>query len=208
MATQEKETTGAEKKKNRVIQTKLSKVEFPEVCPVCMEEAEDLVAITILDSIQLEKDSTIVGTWSDGRNGVDAAIAASRGATTFWVPACMVHGSKSVTTARKKVISVVGFFVLFYPILFYVLGVLAALEFDRPMLLVLLPLVLLLILLVGILMYGFYPRALQRKITFVEINRPKDYVRIEIRNPEYATAFLKINEMHSEDIRKREKVES
>ncbi|MHA2371886.1 MAG: hypothetical protein ACXAEB_02645 [Candidatus Thorarchaeota archaeon] len=208
MATHGKKAAGVEKKRHRVIQAKLSKVEFPEVCPVCMEEAEDLVAITILDSTRLNKDSTIAGTWSDGRNGMDAAIAASKGASTFWVATCMVHGSKNVTTVQKKVISVVGFFVLFYPILFYVLGVIAALEFARPMLPVLLPFVLLLILLIGILMYGFYPRALERMIKFVEINRPRDYVQIEIRNPEYVVAFLKINEMHSEDLGKRESVES
>ena len=53
----------------------------------------------------------------------------------------------------------------------------------------------LIVILVLILMYGLYPRALERAIRFHDVNRVKDYVILSVSNRDYLNRFLKLNEM-------------
>ena len=50
-------------------------------------------------------------------------------------------------------------------------------------------------LLVMILLYGLFPRALERAIRFHKINRANDSVLLSISNSEYCQLFLDLNEM-------------
>ncbi len=191
-------------KMRSIVKVKLTNVTFPEVCPVCMDEAEDLVPITVFEHPQRFGTSSFKGggflssSWkkSDDRAGV--ALTSAQGAVSFWVPACMAHGSQSIVTTQKTVASVIGFFLLFYPLLFFALEVITAIHFARPILEPLGWFVILLFLLIIDILYGFYPRALQRKIQFLEINRARNEVYIKIENPDYLEAFLTSNEMYAD----------
>ena len=191
-------------KMRSIVKVKLTNVTFPEVCPVCMDEAEDLVPITVFEHPQRFGTSSFKGggfltsSWkkSDDRAGV--ALAGAQGAVSFWVPACMAHGSQSIVTTQKTVASVIGFFLLFYPFLFFVLEVITAIHFERPILEPLGWFVILLFLLIVDILYGFYPRALQRRIQFLEINRARNEVYIKIENLDYLEAFLTSNEMYAD----------
>jgi hypothetical protein len=59
------------------IRVKLSKIRFPEVCPVCLDEVEDLVFVTI---VERARDDFEAREWSDGRDKTKAALNAASGA--------------------------------------------------------------------------------------------------------------------------------
>ena len=182
-----------EKKK---ICVKLSKIQFPEICPVCLEEPEDLVFVTIIEKGDYDYTSS---SWIRGQDRTEVALNAARGAVTFTIPTCISHGSKSVRSLRTKLVAALGFFVLFYPILFYVLQINAALEFSRPLSQPLLGFAATFSLLVILLIYGLIPRALERAIRFDDVSRVKDSVSLSISNIEYRNQFMDLN-MISTDI--------
>jgi hypothetical protein len=178
-------------KSPRRVRVKLSKIQFPDLCPVCSSEAEDLVFVTVIDK---ETDDYASSSWTK-RDGVNTELQTAKEATTFAVPTCMQHGSKSVRSLRMKLTAALGLFLLFYPILFYLLRINVALTSSRPLAEPLTALTVLIVILVLILMYGLYPRALERAIRFHDVNRVKDYVILSVSNRDYLNRFLKLNEM-------------
>jgi hypothetical protein len=173
------------------IRVKLSRIQFPEICPVCLEDPEDLVFVTILEK-------THDGTWAKQQDKLEIALNAARGATTFAVPTCMRHGSKSVRSLRTRLIAALGFFVLFYPILFFLLRINVALVYSRPLLQPVLGFLSTTSILILVLVYGLFPRALERAIRFHDVSRAKDAVFLSISNTEYHRLFLDLNEMVSD----------
>ncbi len=180
------------KKGPSTLNAKLSKIQFPEVCPVCLEEPEDLVFVTIAEKWD---DEYAPSSWMRQQDKVSVALDAARGATTFAIPTCMKHGSKSVRSLKTKLIAALGFFILFYPILFFLIQINVALNFSRPLLPALLPFSAITILLIIILLYGLFPRALERSIRFQDVSRIRDSVLLSFSNFEYYRLFMKLNEM-------------
>ena len=176
---------------NSKIEVKLSKIQFPEVCPVCLEEPEDLVFVTIVEKTGDMASSS----WMKQQDKVGVALEAAKGSTTFAVPTCMLHGSKSVRTLRTKIIAAVGFFVMYYPILFFLLDINSAMANSRPFIRPLLGVVASIIILLVFLVYGLFPRALERALRFHDVNRARNSVLLTISNPEYRSLFLDLNEM-------------
>ncbi|NHI90695.1 MAG: hypothetical protein EAX87_14335 [Candidatus Thorarchaeota archaeon] len=173
------------------VRVKLSRIQFPEACPVCLSEVEDLVFVTVVDK---EADAYASSSWTK-QDEVNIQLQTAKSATTFAIPTCMRHGSKSVRSLRMKLIAALGFFLLFYPILFYLFRINVALTYSRPLAEPLIALAVLVVILVLILMYGLYPRALERAIRFHDVSRVKDYVILSVSNREYLNRFLKLNEM-------------
>jgi hypothetical protein len=141
---------------------------------------------------------SLVGGWTKGHDKAEVILQEAKGGTTFWIPACFQHGSGTITTPRKKVISAIGFLLLFYPFMFYVLGIAAALEFSRPLTEMLLPLILIFAFIIVDIMYGFYPRALERHVKILDLSRAKNRATIILKNDEYRTLFLEHNALHAE----------
>ncbi|MHA1908345.1 MAG: hypothetical protein ACW98Y_13685 [Candidatus Thorarchaeota archaeon] len=189
------------KGKDRIhtVNAKLSRVVFPEVCPVCISEAEDLVALTIMETKERWTETrSLVGGWTKSQDRADVILQESRGGTTFWIPACLQHGSGTITTPRKKVISAIGFLFLLYPFIFSVLLIANALEFSRPIGELGWMLLFVFILIIGDILYGFFPRALERNIRIWEISRAKDRVTIILKNEKYRMMFLEQNALHAD----------
>lgn len=173
------------------IRARLSKIQFPELCPVCQNDVEDLVFVTIIEKAGDFDPSS----WSNGSDKTKFALNAARGYTTFTVPTCMRHGSKSVRFLWTKLIAVIGFFILFYPILFFLLQINLALIYSRSLLPPLLGFLITSLTLMWFFLYGFFPRALERALRFQNVNRVSDSLLISISNPEYRDQFLELNEM-------------
>ena len=110
----------------------------------------------------------------------------------------MRHGSKSVRFLWTKLIEVIGFFILFYPILFFLLQINVAVVYSRPLLPSLLGFLITAFILMWFFLYGFFPRALERALRFQDVSRVNDSLLVSISNPEYRDQFLELNEMHSE----------
>jgi len=184
------------KRKYLRIKTKLSRIKFPEICPVCLDEAEDLVFVTVSERIGPEsyESSSMI----KGEDRVSVALESAKGATTFPVPTCLMHGSKSVRSLRTKLIAVAGFFVFFYPILFFLLQINVALIYSRPVFEPVAGFSFFTTLLLLSLLYGLFPRALERSLRFENISRTKDSVDVVMKNREYGKRFLNLNEMFSE----------
>jgi hypothetical protein len=161
-----------------------------------MEPAEDLVFITIIESYG--PDSYESSSWSKDSDKTTAALQSARTSTTFNVPTCMSHGSKSVRTLRTRLVSVVGFFVLFYPIVFYLLQINLALVSSRSLTEPVISVVFFIALLVIAILYGVIPRALERGLKFENTSRTKDLVDVIIANREYRELFRTENEMFIE----------
>ena len=51
-----------------------------------------------------------------------------------------------------------------------------------------------------LVIYGYYPRALERSLKFIDIDRAKDAVYIDIMNDEYRKLFMDLNAMHADVI--------
>lgn len=179
------------------IKVKLTKIQFPEICPVCLDDAEDLVFVTIVEKA---RDDFEALAWNNGKDKTKAALDTARGATTFGVPTCMSHGSKSVRSFRTKMIAVLGFFIMFYPILFYVLQINLALTYSRPLIPPATGFLVTFTALFLFLLYGFFPRALERALRFHNVSRAKDSVFLSISSSEYRNHFLEMNEMFSDEI--------
>lgn len=181
-----------EQKSTSKIRVKLSKIQFPEVCPVCLEDPEDLVFVTIIEKVG---DDYTSSSWAKQQDKAAVALNASKGATTFVIPTCMRHGSKSVRTLKTKLIAALGFFVLFYPILFFLLQINVALVYSRSLLQPLWGLIFTSSLLMIILLYGLFPRALEREVRFRDVSRVNDSVLLSLSNTEYSKLFLELNVM-------------
>jgi hypothetical protein len=174
------------------LNVKLSKIQFPKVCPVCLQEPEDLVFVTIIEKVY---DDYASSSWAKPQDATSVALSAAKGATTFVIPTCMKHGSKKVRSLKTKLIAALGFFVLFYPILFFLLQINVALVYSRSFLQPLVGFIGTTGLLVMILLYGLFPRALERAIRFYNISPVNDSVLLSISNREYYQLFLDLNEM-------------
>lgn len=172
---------------------KLSRIKFPELCPVCMEPAEDLVFITIIES--QGPDSYESSSWAKGDDKIAAALQSARTSTTFHVPTCMFHGSKSVRTLRTRFVAVVGFFVLFYPIIFFLLQINLALIYSKSLTEPMLGALFFIGLLLVTILYAIIPRALERGLRFENTSRTNDSVDVIIANKEYRKRFREENEM-------------
>jgi hypothetical protein len=184
-----------------LVKAKISKVKFPEKCPVCLGEPEDLVSVTIK-----ERSSTVMGDegpvfmWTDGREMADRIMASARNAVVFWVPTCMLHGSGKLKTGRARFIAWAALIVLFYPVLYFVLGINVAIWNSRPLLEPVAGLTVILLLLFVLAVYGYYPRALERSLKFIDIDKAKNTVYIDIKNDEYRKLFMDLNAMHADVI--------
>jgi len=186
-----------------LVKAKLSVVEFPEMCPVCLAEPEDLISVTVMEQSHFDRseNDSIVG-WSSGKDVAERVLAAAQGAATFWVPTCMRHGTKSLRSGRMRFLAWAAFFALFYPGLYFALGLLNAVYNPRPWLQPLAGLVVTVALLLSFALYGYYPRATERMLGFVKIARSRDTVILRIGNREYAKMFLELNAVHAERIEK------
>jgi hypothetical protein len=159
-----------------LVKAKISKVKFPEKCPVCLGEPEDLVSVTIK-----ERSSTVMGDegpvfmWTDGREMADRIMAA-------------------------RFIAWAALIVLFYPVLYFVLGINVAIWNSRPLLEPVAGLTVILLLLFVLAVYGYYPRALERSLKFIDIDKAKNTVYIDIKNDEYRKLFMDLNAMHADVI--------
>lgn len=180
----------------KLIRAKISKIQFPEVCPVCMDTAEDLVFVTIVE--KHGPDDYLSSSYTKRDDKTSIALSAARGATTFAVPACLSHGSKSVRSIRTKLIAAIGFFAFLYPIIYFLLQLNVALYFDRPLFPPLMGLSVMILCLVAAVTYGLYPRALERRLKFHEVVRAKDQVILEMANSDYQRQFLELNAMNAE----------
>jgi len=186
------------KRKYLRIKTKISRIQFPETCPVCLDEAEDLVFVTITERVGPEsyESSSII----KGEDKASITLEAARGATTFPVPTCLHHGSKSVRSLRTKLFAVAGFFIFFYPILFFLLQINTALIYTRSTTEPLIGFMFFTALLFLSILYGLFPRALERSLRFENLSRTKDSVEVVMKNREYGERFYDLNEMFSEHI--------
>ncbi len=179
-----------------LIRCTLSKIVFPEICPVCLEVPEDLVAITILERPLGEKgDDRTYSILKRGTSKTDIALEAARGAATLWVPTCLRHGSGSVRSDRIRLIPVVGFFILFYPILYFVLAVRSS-----GSLVDIVGLTASVTLLFITFLYGYFPRALERYMRVIELESSKDRIYLKVKDPNYLQQFMNLNEMHCDII--------
>ncbi len=201
----ERMSEGTEKNQERanltLVRANISKVEFPERCPVCLDEPEDLVSVTIIErSSVVRRDDNAVSTWADGKDKAELILASARGAVTFWVPTCMLHGSGKLRTGRARFIAWAALFVLFYPALFFLLGINAAIWHSRSLLEPVANLIVILLVFFVLVIYGYYPRALERSLKFIDIDRAKDTVYIDIMNNGYRKLFMDLNAMHADVI--------
>ena len=184
-----------------LVKAKISKVEFPERCPVCLDDPEDLVSVTITErSSAVRGDESAASTWTDGKDKADFILASARGAVTFWVPTCMLHGSGNLRTGLARFIAWAAVFVLFYPALYFLLGINMAIWYSRPLLEPVIGLAVTLSLFFILVVYGYYPRALERSLKFIDIDRAKNTVYIDIMNDEYRKLFMDLNAMHADAI--------
>lgn len=179
-----------------LVRAKMSSIVFPEVCPVCTEKAEDLVFVSVTE--RLTTDDYVTSTYNRGDAKMEQAIAMSRGITTFAIPTCLTHGSGSVRSLRTKLVAAAGFFIFLYPIIYFLLQLNVAIYYNRPLSGPALGLTVMVLALLSTLAYGLYPRALERSLRFKDVVKTKDYVMIEIKNPEYRDLFIDLNGINAE----------
>ncbi len=201
----EDELALSKKEREGAVKARISKIRFPEICPVCMDEAEDLVALTATETTvdRWAEKKALVGSWSASSRADDSTPSNLSNAVIFWIPACLLHGSDTITTSRKKVASIVVFMLLFYPLLYFSLGLLTAVQYSRPLVPALFATIVLLAAMIASIMYGFYPRALERYVRFLFIDRGRDKVMIYLKNTQYRKRFLDLNGLNAESLQRK-----
>lgn len=201
----EDELALSKREREGAVKARISKIQFPEICPVCMDEAEDLVALTATETTvdRLTDRRALVGSWSAASRIDESAPPDLSNAVIFWIPACLLHGSDTITTPRKKVASIVVFMLLFYPLLYFSLELLTAVQYSRPYGTALFATIALLTAMVASMLYGFYPRALERYVKFLLIDRGKDKAVIYLKNAQYRRRFLDLNGLNAESLQRK-----
>ncbi len=201
----EDDLTLSKREREGAVKARISKIRFPEICPVCMDEAEDLVTLTATETTvdRLTERRALVGSWSAASRIDDSAMPSLSNAVIFWIPACLLHGSDTITTSRKKVASIVSFMLLFYPLLYFSLELLTAVQYSRPLVTALFATIALLVAMIASILYGFYPRSLERYVKFLLIDRGKDRVVIYLKNAQYRKRFLDLNGLDAESLQRK-----
>lgn len=183
------------------VKTKLSKLELPEVCPVCMEQAEDLVPITAYerkDSGQLAEPPR--SAWRTTRKDIGPSLHSMRGALILWVPCCAAHCN--VRSYREKYVGLCGFLLLLYPLIYMWLGIITAIGSEESIFPPITGLLIVIVILIFLGVYSFFPRALERSFRIQSINRTSDYVILGLSNKEYLAAVMEENQMYAERLGK------
>lgn len=184
-----------------LVKCSLSKMEFPEICPVCLKEPEDLVAITIIERPLGDRgDDRTYSAVKRGTSKADITLEAARGATTLWVPTCMKHGSANVRSDKMRMVSWLSFFIMFYPILYFVLTISSSLRDSSVTVFDVVGLGASLALFLGLSFYGCFPRALERTVKVVELEYAKDRIYLNIKSPRYLKQFMDLNAMHCDRV--------
>ncbi len=154
--------------------------------------------ITVME--QQRPDSYETTSMIKGEDKASIALEIARGATTFPVPTCLRHGGKSVRSVRTKLVAAAGFFIFFYPILFFLLQINTALIYSRSVTEPVVGLLVFTAALAGMFLYGLFPRALERALKFENIDRAKDEVEVIMTNSDYRGKFIELNEMFAESV--------
>ena len=182
-----------------IIRAKIGSIVFPEVCPVCMREADDIVRMTLnLYSFGGAMES------SNPQAALREKLARSNGKITFAIPgfsfsipACHRHVPKEIPDLHK-VIWFCAMLAGMYPGLFYLLLTANAYHRRTDFMPFLIPWIITILVLSAISGYIFFPRAFQRYFRILDIEPTGDYVLFVLRNPAYRHQFLESNPMHSE----------
>lgn len=182
------------------VRSSISKIKFPEACPVCLHEPEDLILVTVLDRASDDINTDIYSSFKRGDDQVGATMDSIKGAATFWIPTCNRHGSGSLRSGKAKFIAWASYFVFFYIILYFILDVTRAIHLSRPLLVPAVGLTVALGVFLTLVLYGYFPRILERKMKFLDIDRSSDSVTIDIKNEEYLEQFMALNQMYTEVI--------
>ncbi len=173
------------------VRCKLSELKWPEACPVCLGEPEDLVVLTVAETDAPSESTNVHPSWQPGFSPHVPTVQPHR-MVAFLIPVCEMH-AHSVRTTTTKLVAAVAFFILMYPILFFSLATIRALRYGGP---VLIPAVLLagmILSMAGLVAYSALPRALERAIVVLKIDRGKGIVLLQLSNEQYLRRFLMLN---------------
>jgi hypothetical protein len=182
-----------------IIRVKIGSIVFPEVCPVCMREADDIVRMTVnLYSYGGALES------SNPQAALREKLARSNGRITFaipglsfTVPVCERHAPRDIPDKHK----VVWFFSMLggmYPGVFFLFLTLNAIYTQSDFIPFLVPWVITVLILGIISGYIFFPRSFQRYFKILDIESSGENVLLVLSNPEYRNQFLESNPMHAE----------
>ncbi|MHA1770137.1 MAG: hypothetical protein ACTSYL_11430 [Candidatus Thorarchaeota archaeon] len=118
------------------------------------------------------------------------------------VPVCQDHmGKRTFGTALTGVI---GFFLFFYPLLFSLLCISRDLRYGGNLVLDTLVFLTFAGITSALLLYGFFPRSIERAIFIERANRGEDLIFLRISNEEYLEQFMELNQMHAKIITEEE----
>ncbi|MHA1770134.1 MAG: hypothetical protein ACTSYL_11445 [Candidatus Thorarchaeota archaeon] len=178
-----------------IIKCTLSKLKFPEFCPVCMDEPYDLVPITVIErACDTESSGSTTTVYSRGTS-MNESSPGLQSSVLFWIPACASHAN--IRTMKKRFVGALGFFILFYPALFLILAIIRDVHYGGSLPSDITLFIFIDIVMLSLILYGFFPRSLERAIIFERVNRGEDLVILRILNDDYRRQFLELNEMHA-----------
>jgi hypothetical protein len=186
---------------DNIIRAKIGSVVFPEVCPVCMNEADDIVRMTVnLYSYGGALES------SNPQAALREKLARSNGQITFAlpglsfsVPVCNRHLPKEIPDLHK----VIWFCCMLggiYPGVFYLLLTANAIHRRINFFPFLIPWIITILILGAISGYIFFPRAFQRYFKFLEFEPTGENIFLHLGNSNYRDLFLENNPMNAEII--------
>jgi hypothetical protein len=187
------------KKNDNIIRAKIGSIVFPEVCPVCMHEADDIVRMTInLYSYGGALES------SNPQDALREKLAQTNGRISFSIPglslsipACHRHVPKDIPDLHK----VIWFCCMLggmYPGIFYLLLAVNAIHRRMDFFPFLVPWLITILILGTISGYIFFPRAFERYFKILDIEPSGDHILLVLTNPNYRNQFLESNPMHAE----------
>jgi hypothetical protein len=182
-----------------IIRAKIGSVVFPEVCPVCLREADDIIRMTLnLYSYGGALES------SNPQAALREKLAKSNGRVTFAIPgvsfsipACHRHKPKEIPDLHKVIwfCSMLGGM---YPGLFYLLLTVNAIHRGTDFVPFLIPWIITILVLGVVSGYIFFPRAFPRYFKILDIEPSGSHILLVLKNPKYRNQFLECNPMHAE----------
>lgn len=178
-------------------------MQFPEKCPVCLTSANDRFEIKVNEKeVHGEVYFSRYASIYTKPTGIPYSPSGSSTSIVLRIPVCEDHTSKR--TFGTALTGVIGFFLFFYPLLFSLLCISRDLRYGGNLVLDTFVFLTFAGITSALLLYGFFPRSIERAIFIERANRGEDLIFLRISNEEYLEMFMELNQMYAKIITKEE----
>lgn len=204
------EAQGVSQLVHHILKVMVEKVRFPDVCPVCLQPANEVTTVIISDKTYLEaspyRGLLVGGIGGQSRYRYQHYTPGGGEKRVIRVPTCELHKHQEVRGEFKTCWFAFAL-ISFAPILLLFYGVTNAIFHGGEVFLDIFGLLLLLGALLASTLFIFWPRPFQRAFAVMDVTPNDMDIILKLKNHKYSDLLVSMNEMYVSVIGERELLE-